>query len=44
MDGDDQGSGFGPPNPGHGPRQRLQMFGPSAALTHLIQQMSPEEQ
>ncbi len=31
----------GPPNPGQRPRQSLQMFGSSATLTHLIQQMSP---
>lgn len=31
----------GPPNPGQGLRQSLQMFGSSAALTHLIQQLSP---
>lgn len=34
----------GPPKSGHGQRRSLQMFGSSAALTHLIQQTRPEEQ
>lgn len=30
-----------PPNPGHGLRVHVKMFGSSAALTHPVQQMSP---